>query len=62
MPLEFGNDVCAPCESSARIWHKGKDPIGRRPIAILVVDVNLQYHQFVRQIPFDAFHSQFELQ
>ena len=40
MPLEFGNGFCAPCEPSARVWHKGNDP--RRPIAIIVVDVDLQ--------------------
>ena len=35
MPLEFGDDLCAACEPIARIWHKGNDPIGRRPIAII---------------------------
>ena len=42
MPLEFGNDFCAACEPIARIWHKGNDPIGCRPVAIIVVvDVHL---------------------
>ena len=41
MPLEFGNDFCTPCEPIAGIWHKGNDPIGHRPIAVLVVDVDL---------------------
>ena len=35
----FGDDFCATCESIARIWHKGNDPIRRRPIAI--TDVHL---------------------
>jgi len=39
MPLEFGNDFCLPREPIARIWHKGNDPIGRCPIAI--IDVHL---------------------
>ena len=42
MLLEFSNNFCAACEPVARIWHKGNDPIGRRPIAIVVVDVDLQ--------------------
>ena len=42
MPLEFGDDFCAACETVARIWRKWNDPIGRRPIAIVVVDVDLQ--------------------
>ena len=42
MFLEFGDDFCAACEPNARIWRKGNDPIGRRPIAIVVVDVDLQ--------------------
>ena len=41
MCLEFGDDFCAACEPVARIWHKGNDPVGRRPIAI-IVDVDLQ--------------------
>ena len=48
MPLEFSNDFYAASESIARIWHKGNDPIGRRPIAIIVVNVDLkeiQRHQ-----------------
>jgi hypothetical protein len=47
MSLEFGNDFCTPCEPSARVWHKGNDPIGRRPIAIIVVDdlQQIQPHQ-----------------
>ena len=43
MPLEFGYDFCAACEAIARIWHKGNDRIGCRPIASVdVVDVHLQ--------------------
>ena len=45
MPLEFGDDFCAACEPIARIWHKGNDPIGRRPIAVIVVDIDLQHRQ-----------------
>jgi hypothetical protein len=42
VPFEFGNDFCTPCEPIARVWHKGNDPIGRRPIAVDdVVDVDL---------------------
>ena len=45
MPLKFGNDFCTPCEAIAWIWHKGNNPIGRRPIGIVnvvdVVDVDL---------------------
>ena len=41
MPLEFGDDICPPCEPTAWIWHKGNDPIRRCPIAIIVVDVHL---------------------
>ena len=42
MPLEFGNDICAACKPIAWIWHKGNDPIGRRPPSIVVVvDVHL---------------------
>jgi hypothetical protein len=54
MALEFGNDFCTPREPSARIWHKGKDPVGHCPIAIIVVDVDLQQiqrYQLVRRIP-----------
>ena len=41
MPLEFGDDFCLPCESTAWIGHEGNDPI-RRSIAItVVVDVQL---------------------
>ena len=43
MPLKFGNEFCTPCEPSARVWHEANDPIGRRPIAIIVVDVDLQW-------------------
>ena len=42
MPLELGDDFCAACEPAARIWCKGDDPIGRRPVAVIVVDVDLQ--------------------
>ena len=45
MPLECGNGFCTPCEPNARIWHKGNDPIGRRSIAIIFVDVDLQQFQ-----------------
>ena len=42
MLLKFGNDFCTACETIARIWHKGNDPIGRRPISIIVIlDVHL---------------------
>ena len=42
MSLKFGNDFCTPCEPIAWIWHKGNDPIGHRPIAVVdVVDVDL---------------------
>ena len=42
MPPEFSNDFCTPCEAIAWIWHKGNNPIGRRPIDIVdVVDVDL---------------------
>ena len=41
MPLEFGNDFCTPCEPRARVWHKGNGP--RCPIAVIVVDVDLQH-------------------
>ena len=39
MALEFGNDFCMPCEPIAGIWHKGNDPIGRHPIAVVDVDL-----------------------
>ena len=39
MPPKFGNDLCTSGEPIARIWHKGNDPIERRPIAI--IDVHL---------------------
>ena len=45
MPLEFGDDFCAACEPIARIWHKGNDPIRRRPIVVIVVDIDLQHRQ-----------------
>ena len=45
MLLEFGNDFCTPCEPSARVWHKGNGP--RRPIAIIVVEVDLQHIIFL---------------
>ena len=42
MLLKFGNDFCTACEPIAWIWHKGNDPIGHHPIAIIVVvDVHL---------------------
>ena len=40
MVLEFGDDFCPPCEPIARIRHKGNDPIRRRPMA--TVDIDLQ--------------------
>ena len=40
MLLQLSDDFCTACELIARIWHKGNDPIGHRPIAI-VVDVHL---------------------
>ena len=39
MLLKFGNDFCTACETVAWIWHKGNDPIERRPI--VVVDMYL---------------------
>ena len=39
MSLEFGNDFRTSGEPIARIWRKGNDPVGRRPIA--VVDLHL---------------------
>ena len=39
MALEFGNGFCTPCEPIARIWHKGNNPIGRRPISVVDVDL-----------------------
>ena len=42
MCLEFIDDFCAACEPTAWIWHEGHDPIGRGPITIIVVDVDLQ--------------------
>ena len=45
MPLKIGNDFCTACEPIAGIWHKGNNPIGRRPIGVVdvvdVVDVDL---------------------
>ena len=48
MPLEFGNNFCSASEPIAWVWHKGNDPIGHRPIAIIaVVDVHLpEIHAF----------------
>ena len=40
MALEFGNGFCTPCEPIARIWHKWNNPIGRRPIAVVDVDLS----------------------
>ena len=43
MHLEFGDGFCTPSEPSARVWHKGDDPVRHRPIAIVgVVDVHLR--------------------
>ena len=39
MALQFGDGFCTPCEPIARIWHKGNNPIGRRPIAVVDVDL-----------------------
>ena len=41
MRFEFGDDFCTPCEPIAGIWHKGNNPIGRRPIGVVDVDVDL---------------------
>ena len=42
MPLEFGDDFCAACETIAGIWLKGNDPLRCHLIArIAVVDVHL---------------------
>ena len=42
MHVKFGNDICTPCEPIAWIWHKGNNPIGRRPIGVVdVVDLDL---------------------
>ena len=56
MPLELSNDFRAACEPIARIWHKGNDPIGHRPIAIIVVDDlrEIQRHQLAS---FSKWHS-----
>ena len=40
MLLKFGDDFCTACEAIAWTWHEGNDPIGCRPIAI-IVDVHL---------------------
>ena len=40
MLLKFGEDFCTACEPIARIWHKGNDAIGHRPI-VISVDVHL---------------------
>ena len=45
MVLEFGNDFCTPCEPSTRVWHMANGP--RRPIAIIVVEVDLQHIIFL---------------
>ena len=39
MALEFGDGFCTPCEPIAWIWHKGNNRIGRRPIAVVDVDL-----------------------
>ena len=39
MSLEFGNDFSTSGEPIARIWHKGNDPVGRRPIAVVDLDL-----------------------
>jgi len=41
MPLESGNGFRTPGEPTARVWHKGNDPIRRRFIAMIIVDVDL---------------------
>jgi len=42
MILKFSNDFCTACKPIAWIWHKGNDPIGCCPVAIIVVvDVHL---------------------
>ena len=55
MVLKFGNDLCTACEPIAWIWHKGDDPIGRRPIAIIVVDVHLPEIHAIRLIQRDIY-------
>ena len=40
MALQFGDGFCTPCEPNARIWHKGNNPIGRRLIAVVDVDLS----------------------
>ena len=39
MPLEFCDDLSAACKPITWIWHKGNNPIGHHPIAIIDVDL-----------------------
>ena len=55
MLLKFGNDFCAACEPTAWIWHKGNDPIGCRPIAVIVVDDDLQAIHAISLIHLDIY-------
>ena len=58
MVLEFGDDFCPPCEPIARIWHKGNDPIGHRPIATVDIDLQeVQRHQLAERVPNRSTHS-----
>jgi len=59
MPLEFGDDFCAASEPIAWIWHEGNDPIRCRPIARIVVDVDLQeiQHYQLASIGQNSTHS-----
>ena len=52
MPLKFSNDFCTPCEPTARIWHQGNDPIRRRPIATIIVDVDLEHIKYYQRDTF----------
>ena len=57
MRFEFGDDFCTPCEPIAGIWHKGNDPIGHRPIAVVdVVDMDLpEIHAISLLVPVSGY-------
>ena len=58
MALKFGDDFCPPCEPNARLWHNGNDPIRRRAIA--TVDIDLQEvprHQLAGRLSKCSTHS-----
>ena len=58
MALEFGDDFCPSCEPIARIWHKGNDPIERRPIPIVDIDLQgVQRCQLAGQVSKYCTHS-----